>query len=415
VRTIAVQVRDDHLALLSRAKPMAAMAELIWNALDAEATEVRIVFCENTLGGLETIRIVDNGHGLAYAEAAAAFESLGGSWKRQGPRTTTRKRMLHGRYGKGRFRAFALGNRVEWCTVGGYDGDRRAYRIRGHAGKPGEFELTEPASPNGSPNGMVVEIADLPAKIGLLRGVKAVQEVTELFAPYLRQYPDVRIVYDGVPLDPTNAEDRIVEYDLGELVTENGERVRANLSVVEWNVPGKRGLLLCDENGFALYPAGTRLLFRGFSYTAYLKSAHLSALETEGLLEIDELAPDVRQLVDTAKVVLRDHFHRRAAERAQTVIEEWRALGLYPYDGAPADDAEEAERRVFDTYAVLLGDAKDFALASPALKRFALGMLRELLHLDPARAPRVIDDFLSRPKERLVDVDTLLGNMVNVR
>ena len=84
VKKITVQVREDHLELLSRAKPMNAIAELMWNALDAEATEVRVEFVENDLGGVDAIRILDNGHGLDYERAFVAFRNLGGSWKHIG-------------------------------------------------------------------------------------------------------------------------------------------------------------------------------------------------------------------------------------------------------------------------------------------------------------------------------------------
>ena len=117
MKTITVQVRDDHLEFLSRARPLAAISELIWNALDAEATEVRVEFIENSLGGVEMIRIRDNGHGLFIDHGLVAFKNLGGSWKEEGQRTAMRKRLLHGKHGKGRFRAFALGNHVEWISI----------------------------------------------------------------------------------------------------------------------------------------------------------------------------------------------------------------------------------------------------------------------------------------------------------
>ena len=161
VKKITVQVREDHLELLSRAKPMNAIAELMWNALDAEATEVRVEFVENELGGVETFRISDNGHGLSYDHAFVVFRNLGGSWKRDEPRTARRRRFMHGQYGKGRFRAFALGNRVEWIPVYDLEGKRHTYSIVGRAAAPGEFDLTDPA-PTDKDVGMTAEVGDLP-------------------------------------------------------------------------------------------------------------------------------------------------------------------------------------------------------------------------------------------------------------
>ncbi|HPO30347.1 MAG TPA: ATP-binding protein, partial [Candidatus Hydrogenedentes bacterium] len=87
MKTIRVEVRDDHLETLARTRPMPALAELVWNALDAEATRVTVIFTENTLGGIERVEVRDNGHGLSHEEAVAAFGNLGGSWKRMSRRS----------------------------------------------------------------------------------------------------------------------------------------------------------------------------------------------------------------------------------------------------------------------------------------------------------------------------------------
>ena len=401
MKKITVRVQEDHLETLAKTRPMTALAELIWNALDAEAREVRIEFVENALEGLEQIRIIDNGHGLPYGEAAAVFESLGGSWKRGGLRTPSTRRTLHGKFGKGRFRAFSLGNRVEWRSTFA-DGDvRKTFTILGLAAAPGEFSLADPAPAAEKATGMIVEISGPPVSAEQLRGVRAVQEVTDLFALYLRQYPDVRIVYDNIPLDPSHAESRYTDYTLDEIITEGGERVQATLTVVEWHLPGKRGVLLCDEQGFMRYNALPRLHFRGFSYTAYLKSSHVAKLDKEGLLETGELMPDVRQLLHAARQKLREHFTLREAEFAQSVIEEWKDQDLYPYPGLPATDAEITERRIFDIYATHLNQIyPDFATSSPRNRRLTLRLLQELVRTEPTRVARLLDEMLSFPEEK---------------
>ena len=87
MKTITVQVREDHLETVAKSKPMTAIAELIWNALDAEATEVNVRFQLNELDGLEAIQVADNGTGLHYDDGIMVFQSLGGSWKRPNGRT----------------------------------------------------------------------------------------------------------------------------------------------------------------------------------------------------------------------------------------------------------------------------------------------------------------------------------------
>jgi hypothetical protein len=48
MKTIKVEVQRDHLELLSKCKkPIIAIAELVWNGLDADADEVNISFERN--------------------------------------------------------------------------------------------------------------------------------------------------------------------------------------------------------------------------------------------------------------------------------------------------------------------------------------------------------------------------------
>lgn len=157
------------------------------------------------------------------------------------------------------------------------------FSIAGTADRLGQFQVSNPKGAGEKQRGMTVEMINPPLACGVLLGVKALQEVTDIFALYLRQYPGVRITYDNVVLDPANAEHGFARYTLDEMVMENGERVQAKLEVVEWNLPGKRGVYLCDEHGFMRHNALPRLHYRGFSYTAYVKTSHVTTLNSEGI------------------------------------------------------------------------------------------------------------------------------------
>lgn len=95
-----VEVQSDHLEKITRAKPIQALSELVWNGLDADATRVSVTFEENDLGALDRVTVRDNGNGLSYADAPERFRRLGGSWKRPGA-TTANGRFLHGQEGRG--------------------------------------------------------------------------------------------------------------------------------------------------------------------------------------------------------------------------------------------------------------------------------------------------------------------------
>src|SRR4051812_33585829 len=112
----AVEVQGDHLAKLANARPVQAVAELIWNALDADGTKIEVEIERNELS-MVGIVVRDNGHGIPHADSSALFSKLGGSWKKHGSRSKMKGRMLHGQEGKGRFKAFALGRVVDWTST----------------------------------------------------------------------------------------------------------------------------------------------------------------------------------------------------------------------------------------------------------------------------------------------------------
>ena len=51
VEHVSVAVQDDFVARQTRAKPLAALAELIWNGLDGDATTITVEFAHNDLAG----------------------------------------------------------------------------------------------------------------------------------------------------------------------------------------------------------------------------------------------------------------------------------------------------------------------------------------------------------------------------
>ena len=172
-KDIYVQARADHVASLASAAPLAAVEELIWNALDADAREVRVDLVTNPLGGIDAIRVTDDGTGIDILRADETFGSLGGSWKRaDGATTAARHRRLHGRHGRGRFKTFALGGHVEWRTTMRAGGDLLSYTLSGDATEPGVFHVT-PAEGTGPATGTEVFVTGVHANVESLSDATA--------------------------------------------------------------------------------------------------------------------------------------------------------------------------------------------------------------------------------------------------
>ena len=59
-KVIDIGVERDHIDSLTKASGLTAISELIWNSLDADATEIKIEYKTSALGGYEYINIRDN-------------------------------------------------------------------------------------------------------------------------------------------------------------------------------------------------------------------------------------------------------------------------------------------------------------------------------------------------------------------
>lgn len=410
-KTFEIQVQDDHLQRIATVrKPILAVAELIWNAVDADADRVDITLHEDAFGGLHSIDVMDNGHGIPYAEAETLFSRLGGSWKQGGHRSHEKRRILHGKEGRGRFRAFALGRVVDWDVC--YNGASgllsfRLTMVKDHL-KRVQVEDEATAQP-GVTRGVRVTISELERDFRSLREATAAEELSQIFALYLKQYPMVSIYYHNTLIDPSSVEEHAQSYNLPDVVTSEGERFAATLDIVEWRMQAERRLYFCNEEGFPLDDSQPGVQAPGFSFTAYIRSGYFAKLLAENRLEIANLDVPTSRLLQAAKEVMREHFRRRASEKAAGLVEEWQRAKIYPYQGEPTTAVEEAERQVFNVVALNVNQyLPSFSDADEQTKRFHLRLLRQSIERAPSDLARILTDVLELPLERRQELAGLL-------
>ena len=228
-KTFEIQVQDDHLQRIAQVrKPILAVAELIWNAVDADADRVDVTLQDDNLGGLSAIEISDNGHGIPYTDAEQLFSRLGGSWKQGGHKSQEQKRILHGKEGRGRFRAFSLGRVVDWYVCYTAADGLRAYRIAMLKDHLKRVQVDDESRVGkGFHRGTRVLISELDRQFRSLREPSTSNELAQIFALYLRQYPNIQISYDGTLIDPRSVEDHTQEYPLPAVETSRAKDTRS--------------------------------------------------------------------------------------------------------------------------------------------------------------------------------------------
>lgn len=411
IEHVSIAIQDDFLARQTRALPVAALAELIWNSLDGEASKVDVEFERADLaGGLSKIVIYDNGEGFARADAAKLFGNLGGSWKRLTRRTKTQNRMVHGQEGRGRYKGFALGRSIVWKVCYADGGKPRAFEITLLELDLKDVAITEEHDATGQPRGVIVEITDIKRDFSVLELEAGLQQLAEMFALYLINYKGVAIRIAGHRLDPETAIAGQKPLPLPPIRDADGTEYPAELHLIEWRADTNCTLYLCSENGFPVDQVETRFHdVPGFSFSAYLKSPYIAALHNDGRLGLAEMVPELRQTVEAARDAIKEYFRERAAHRARSVVEEWKSADIYPFKGEPTTSVERAERQVFDMVAVSVQQfTPDLATATSKTRALHLRMLRHAIERGPDDLQTILREVLDLPERKQKELAELL-------
>lgn len=405
-----VAKRDFLESLTTSTKPLAALAELVWNGFDAGSNKVQVFLDLNDLDAVEAIRVRDHGCGIIHSEVEDFFGSLGESWKKN--RARQNGRALHGKNGKGRFKAFALGERVEWNTTYQDNGRKFSYLISGNAHTLDDFDASDPIEAKGAQAGTEVLVCNLHKAFYSLQGDSALLELAKIFAPFLTEYPELSLEYNGDAVDPRSVQNHSNEYNLGDIDLGGGRKAAVVVSIIEWKIPTERVIHLCDKNGIALHelPTGKQIRAPGFNFTVYIKSDHFRELDKTNLLSLSELHPEVVAIVNAAKNKAKEHFRLRLLEDQGMVVERWKKDQIYPYEDKPnLDPVEVAERQVFDILAVNVQSyLPSFEDADVKTRKFTFRLLAQAIRENPESVQEIIAEVLGLKKEAQDDLAALL-------
>ena len=420
--TLNLVAKQDYLEKVARTRdPIRAIAEFVWNSLDADATRISVEFGRNGLGGIEEIVIRDNGTGISHSHAARDFGNLGASWKRETIKSPGFQRALHGKEGRGRLRFFSLANRGRWLTVYKEGEAPLAFVIEIAAGALDKCDVSDTAPAPLTATGTVVELAPLKETFDWLLSRQAFLEFNAIFASYVIQYPGVSLFYNGTLVDPDDTIAYSYVFPMRAIVGPHRTLSDLSLKVVEWKsqVDGRK-IYLGGENGIVLGSQSAHVTAPGFEFSAYANSAFFQEIAEANLLELDDLTdPDFMYVMEHIRERLGGYFRQRLAERSRGLIEELKSEGAYPYEGDPKDEVERRERDVFDiaTYAVS-SYSREFKKADTSLRKMTLTLLREAIRHNPDALSHILRAVVNLPKNRQDEFSNLLhktelGNIIS--
>ncbi|MDP9332023.1 MAG: ATP-binding protein [Actinomycetota bacterium] len=382
-----------------------AVVELIWNALDAEADKVSVLFDRGSLGegGAEhvtRVRVEDNGHGIEPATAVERFTSLGDSWKvGLVSRTLNGKRVLHGRQGRGRFFAYSLGYTATWDTVWeDADGNRVGFRIDGSRAAINQFSDTEPQPTKRLNTGTTVDIrVDSDKSLSSLLDDELPIRLSARFAPHLLGNSDIEIRVDGALLDPKPLiANRDPDVQLTEIAVDDLRGHPAPmLRLIEWNghVRGEMpAVVLCNEGGAALAEFDSQSK-QPVKVTGYVLWEGFESTRQD--LLVAEMA--FASIIDAARTRVAEYVGRRVDDLRGSIVKQLVDEQSYPYPTTPPDDPiEQAEQQLYD---VMLVAARNAIGSSKRERRMTARLIQIAVQERTHDVDEIIDGVLGLPPE----------------
>ncbi|EPH0066654.1 ATP-binding protein [Acinetobacter baumannii] len=411
LKPIKIVAMPGHIKTLTEASATKALSELIWNGFDASSQIVTVTLNYNSMEGLDSIVVEDQGSGIPYKDVELFFGGIGDSWKKI--KKNTYHHPLHGQNGKGRFKAFCLGADLEWKTTFEDQTAYGTYSIIGNHNKIEEFKTSVVEKNKNGKKGTKVTISNLHKKANELLKEKTRNELTKSFAVFLTEFPNLELNFNGSKIDQKSVQNYSKDYDL----TEDCAEITVHpvkLTIIEWNIETERVINLCSSKGISLeeYEPKNRIKAKGFNFTAYLKSEYFQELENTGGLSLKELEPTVGKILDIAVSTIQEHFRKRIAEKYSGIVQEWKDQNIYPYqDKNSLTSVEKAEQEVFDILAANVQTfLPNFEKTEKTSKKFMFKLIAQAITENPESVQKIITEVLDLKKEDQDKLAELLDN-----
>lgn len=350
-RSITMTIQPDQIEPLTRKRPIEGLAELIWNALDADATRID-VSCENDLlpDSIKSITVKDNGLGMPSDAAEEAFSNFGGSHKKESKKTP-KGRPYHGQHGTGRYKSLSIGNHVEFLF---HEKDKTTKLTLTEAfkSKP-KIEVSEKVSQATGTLVTITQIKDS-VKYENLFGTDSLNELKKRFCLYIEKFKDIKVFFNGTLIDFTDLKEE--EYDLTkDLLDQITEDEFKDLScqIVQWkefdNGEVSR-IYICNKNNQVIGDLPLHFKTR-YPLSVFLSGAFAEDAGFEGRLHLSNIDENLQNLIRATKALVKKKDLELADNHAQEVVENLKKEELYPFSAEPKTEFEQQERRLFNVIA----------------------------------------------------------------
>lgn len=327
--------------VLKHYTPRQAVAEYIWNGLDAGADTIHLNYSCNELGTIESLVISDNGKGIDMDQLGAKFNPFYDSEKALPYSAPKHTSLMHGKNGVGRLTFFTFAHTARWQTVYMRNGQPAAGSIHIAISGLNTYQTEHLPADAGAATGTTVSFQ--PVKLSQ-------EEMETLVIPYLmaefcwflelQKEKGVRILINGLPLDQTeNIEDSEEDMEIFYEKTDTLFRVR----FIQWKNPLHKELskyYFVNDSKEEVYKDYTTLNKKcdEFYHSVYIQSNFFNDFDfksTEDQLQADifgkaKSSPEYKYLIKTVNEYLRAKRKPYLRVYATKLIEQYEREAILP-------------------------------------------------------------------------------------
>jgi hypothetical protein len=353
-KTIELGVERDHIESQTKANGITAISELIWNSLDADATEINIDFAPNGLGGYQYISISDNGHGLTYEKAQDVFSRLGGSEKKM-KTLSPGGRAYHGKEGRGRYKSLALGDLVEFSSTYQAAGKTGHFTIDINRNQISRTEISDLTEKDGTSDktGFRVTIHNVNAKnASQALDDDSRAELEERFASYWIVHP-FKVFFNGQEVSFRSIIKKGIQQEVPYEAGNTKEMFM--VKVIEWTIENKRKTYLCNKDGIPFMEINIGIR-SALPISVFIQSEYIESQYRRDRLDFWENDEIINYAYKESKNIARQYVRDRMHHYSGEFISELKQKDLYPYKGEAENQVEATKRQVFDIVALQINE-----------------------------------------------------------
>ncbi|HMH31607.1 MAG TPA: ATP-binding protein [Puia sp.] len=406
---IDIGVERDHIEAQTKANGLTALSELIWNSLDADATEIHINYRPTSLGGYEYIQIKDNGHGLTYEKAQDVFSRLGGSEKKINNQSPG-GRPYHGKEGKGRYKSLALGDLVEFRSIYQIKGQFSEFTAKIDRNQLSTTEFSDLVNLKKGKHNSSFEITITNVNSKNVEQAVTVtnrKELEERFASYWITYPNFRILFNGDEL----AFKSIIKHTDQEsiVIDKDGTEYSFTIKIIEWNFDNKRKTYLCNTDGIPFLEVNIGLRSSSIPVSVFIQSDYIEKIQRDNTIDFWESDEIVSEAHKRSKNFTREYIRNRLHYYSKAFIDELKEKDIYPYKGDAENVVEVTKRQVFDIVALQLHEyLPSFNEQDDKGKKLTLALVSEALENDSKHLGKILTEVIGLPSDKREELSELL-------